>query len=405
MRSIPMKIAFRTWPIQAWVAFFLAATLFAVPLSSTAKSIFAVTALVLIVASPIYRQDLRAMLLKSWCQAAIVLFLIAVLASFWSPGTWHERLTAIEKYSKLLYLPILVAGFQDARARSLSLNGYLCAMVVTCFVSILAVVGVIPLHDAEASGLFRNHIMTGYMMAFAAYLSSFLCMQTSGKVRIVYALLTLLFSYHVFFINNGRTGYVVYLMLMVLLMVQSFSWRQAFLGSVLGGVLVGITCYFSPVMMGAVQVAMNDCKLYAKNEKDTSLGYRVQFHDYAYSLFKRHPWCGNGTAAFMHLYHEENPIPTRGEHLLEPHSQYWLVDSEFGLIGVLALFFFFGSLWVASRSLSTLKPLAFAVLLPFMAGNLTDSLLFYSGTGYFFIIFMALCLGEQKRITAKESDY
>ncbi len=405
MRSIAMKLRCRAWPVQSWVAFFLAACLFAIPLSSTAKSIFAVIALVLIVASPVYRQDLLATISKPWCQAAIVLFLMAVMASIWSPGTWHERLTAIEKYSKLLYLPILVAGFQDSRARSMGLHGFLCAMVVTSLVSILAFIGVIPLHDAEAGGLFRNHIMTGYMMAFAAYLSSFLWMRKTGKTRIIYGLLTVLFSYHVLFINNGRTGYVVYLLLMVLLMLQSFSWRQALLGSVLGCVLVSVTCYFSPVMLTAVQVAINDCKLYANNEKDTSLGYRLQFHDYAYNLMKRHPWFGNGTAAFTHLYHEENPIPTRGDRLLEPHSQYWLVASEFGVIGVLALFFFFGSLLVASRTLSTLKPLALAVLLPFIAGNLSDSLLFYSGTGYFFILFMALCLGEQTGVTTKELNH
>ena len=405
MRSMIAKLSFSAGSIQTWVAFFLAASLFAIPLSSTAKSIFVVTALVLIVVSPTYRQDLRAMLSKTWCQASIVLFLVAVISSVWSPATLHERLNAIEKYSKLLYLPILVAGFQDPRARNMGLHGFLWAMVVTCFVSILAFTGVIPLHDTEAGGLFRNHIMTGYMMAFAAYLSSLLFLTKSGGSRIFYALLTFLFSYHVLFINNGRTGYVVYLLLMVLLMVQSFSWRQALLGSVLGSVLVGVMCYFSPVMLGAVQVALNDCKLYAKNEKDTSLGYRLQFHDYAYTLVKRHPWFGNGTASFTHLYHEENPIPTRGDRLLEPHSQYWLVASEFGVMGLLALLFFFCSLLVASGSLTTLRPLAFAVLLPFLAGNLSDSLLFYSGTGYFFILFMALCLGEEKHMRAKELDY
>lgn len=405
MRSMIEKITNRAWTTQSWVALLLAASLFAVPLSSTAKSICAVIALVLIVASPAYRQSLRAMLSKPWCQAAIALFLVAVLAAIWSPGTLHERMTAIEKYSKLLYLPILVAGFQDARARNMGLHGFLWAMVFTCFVSILAFVGVIPLHDAEAGGLFRNHIMTGYMMAFAAYLSSLLFLTKPGKTRVFYAVLTLLFSYHVLFINNGRTGYVVYLLLMVLLMVQSFSWRQAMVGSVLGCVLVGVICYFSPVMRGAVQVAMNDCKLYAKNEKDTSLGYRLQFHDYAYALFKRHLWFGNGTAAFTHLYHEENPIPTRGDHLLEPHSQYWLVASEFGVLGVLALLFFFGSLLVASASLTTLRPLAYAVLLPFIVGNVSDSLLFYSGTGYFFILFMALCLGEQQQKAAHAFDH
>ena len=79
--------------------------------------------------------------------------------------------------------------------------------------------------------------------------------------------------------------------------------------------------------------------------------------------------------------------------------------SEFGVMGLLALLFFFCSLLVASGSLTTLRPLAFAVLLPILAGNLSDSLLFYSGTGYFFILFMALCLGEEKHMRAKELDY
>ena len=70
------------------------------------------------------------------------------------------------------------------------------------------------------------------------------------------------------------------------------------------------------------------------------------------------------------------------------------------MLGVLALLLFFGSLLVASGSLTTLRPLAYAVLLPFIAGNLSDSLLFYSGTGYFFILFMALCLGEQQHKAA-----
>ena len=402
MSSITMKATWRSWPIQTWVAFLLAATLFAVPLSSTAKSIVAVITISIIVLSPAYRQALLSMVTQSWCQAAIALFFVALLASIWSPAGFHEKMVAIEKYSKLLYLPILTAGFSDPRARKFGLHGFLLAMVVTCIASIAWLLGFYSHPEIEGGGVFRNHIMTGYMMAFAAYLSSFLlirCYSSKKRekkvIRLGYAFLTLLFTYHVFFINNGRTGYVIYLMLMVLLMLQTFSWRQALLGIVLGCSLLGISYHQSPVMQEAIQKAIIDCQMYTKNEKDTNIGYRLQFHDYAYTLFKRNPWFGNGTASFAYTFHKENPIPSRGDKLLEPHSQYWLVASEFGLLGCFALAFFFGSLIVASFQLKTLKPLALAVLLPFIVGNISDSLLFYSGTGYYFILFMALCLGEQ----------
>lgn len=395
MVSVSLKTTWRSWPIQSWVALLLGITLFTLPLSSTAKSVSVVITLCAIVFSPEYRLTLLKMITKPWCQAAFALFFIVLLGSIWSPADSHEKLMAIEKYSKLLYLPILVAAFTDPRARDFGLHGFLLAMVVTCFVSILWFYGYLSLSEVEGGGVFRNRIMTGFMMAFAAYLSSFLFTQQIGKNKLIYAFLTLLFTYHVFFINEGRTGYVVYFILMVLLMLQTFSWRQAIVGIVLGCSLFGFIYYQSPVMQGAIHDAMDDCRRYSQNEKDTHIGFRLQFHDYAYTLFKRSPWFGNGTASFTHTFHLENPIPGRGDKLLEPHSQYWLIASEFGLLGCFAFLFFVGSLMVTSLRLKILKPLAFGVLLPFIAGCWSDSLLFYSGTGYFFILFMALCLGEQ----------
>ena len=389
--------AARSWTVQTWVSNFLALSLLAIPLSSTAKSVFIVISLGLIVFTPDYRRDLRNIVLKPWCQAALLLFFVAVIACAWSPATMSEKLMELGKYSKLLYLPILAVGFRDLQARRFALHGFLLAMLITVIASTLMYSGVYSFSNVEASGIFRNHIMTGYMMAFAAYLSVFLCLQQRGRLRLPYAALGLLFSYHVLFINNGRTGYVIFLLLMTLLLFQSFSWRQALLGVLLGCSLIAVTFYQNPVMQQAINSAITDCKLYENSEKDTSIGYRLQFHDYAYNLFKRHPWFGNGTTSFKHIFHQENPIPARGDHLLEPHSQYWLMASEFGVLGCFSLALFFGSLFVASLRLKTLRPLALAILFPFIIGNLSDSLLFYSGTGYFFILFMALCLGEQER--------
>lgn len=402
MSFVTMKAKIQDWPVQTWVAFLLAATVFVIPLSSTAKSIFVVLTAGVILFSSAYRQRMVAQLSKGWCKAAIFIFLVAVIASIWSAASVHTRLDSIEKYSKLLYLPVFVAAFGDAYARKLSLHGFLLAMVLTCVLSIIWMMGWLHLPEVEGGGIFRNHIMTGFMMAFAAYVSGFLLIQSPARItwmpKIAYLLLTILFTYHVFFINNGRTGYVIYLMLMVLLMIQTLSFRQAMVGMVLGCCVLAISFYQSPVMKDAINKAVNDCRLYQKNEKDTNIGYRLQFHDYAHKLWEKSPWFGNGTASFADTFHKENPIPSRGSHLLEPHSQYWLMASEFGLLGCFALLLLFTNLFIASFRLTTLKPLALGLLVPFVVGNLSDSLLFYSGTGYFFIVLMALCLGEENEI-------
>jgi O-antigen ligase len=184
---------------------------------------------------------------------------------------------------------------------------------------------------------------------------------------------------------------------MGLLFIQKLSLRQALAAMVLGCSLIVIVYEQSPVMQNAVHRGVSDYKLYKNNEKDTAIGWRFQFHDYAHKLFKQHPWFGNGTASFTHRYAEDKPVPSWDRKLLEPHSQYWLIASEYGVAGCFALALFFGTLLYSSWFLQTLKPLALAILLPFFLGNLSDSLLFYSGTGYYFILFMALCLGEQAR--------
>lgn len=61
----------------------------------------------------------------------------------------------------------------------------------------------------------------------------------------------------------------------------------------------------------------------------------------------------------------------------------------------------FFSLLQASRKLDEMKMLSFAMIVSYMIGNLSDSLLFYSGSGYFFIFFMAIFLGEELEIKNK----
>lgn len=382
---------------QSMLPFFLALTVFAIPISSTAKSVFLFLSVSSIVFSPVYRQDLLNTLNKPWCKAALSLFFVAFVACFWSRASHHDQMLVIEKYSKLLYLPILAVGFQNKRTRSLAIHAFLLAMTITCTLSILKLAGFVKYHGDDPGHVFRNHIMTGYMMAFASYLSALLFVRARGKHRALYAVLCLFFSYQIWFVNTGRTGYVIYALLMMLLILQILSWRQAILAGILGFAALTMLYYENADLHARVAQVAADWQHYQQDNKDTSIGYRLQFHEFARELFSRRPWFGNGTGGFTYSFAKEKPVPSWDRKLLEPHSQYWLIASEFGIAGLVLLGFFFGSLFFSAFRLKTMGVIAIAVLLPFMAGNLSDSLLFYSGTGYFFILFMALCLGESIR--------
>ncbi|KTC81371.1 O-antigen ligase family protein [Legionella brunensis] len=386
-------------PMQKWVTVLLAATLLTLPMSSTAKSICLSLSLITILLTPAFRKDVVELFSTKWGRACLILFAISLIACFWSPANIADKKFMIAKYSKLLYFPILVAGFQSAKTRQMSLQAFLVAMIITCVLSIFKFHGYLQSFHFNPDHVFRNHIMTGYMVAFAAYISCLFAYRQQGKMRFVYGLLALLFSYQVLFVSGGRTGYIIYLLLMSFFSLQLRTWRQTIFGLSLVFAQVMTSYHTSPVMNERVDGLTQQIQSYQHNQKDTDIGLRLQFHHYAYQLFNRHPLFGNGTASFTYYFEKEQPVPFWSWKLQEPHSQYWLVAAEFGLLGVGALGFLFLSMIQASLRLDKMKTIAFAMLIPFMIGNVSDSLLLYSGSGYFFLLFMALCFGEKLEMT------
>ncbi|CDZ78883.1 Lipid A core-O-antigen ligase [Legionella massiliensis] len=390
--SLPQRFS-----MQKSVPFFLALSFFVLPLSSTAKSICLGLTIVAILLSPVYRSELASLLDRGWCKTSIILFFIVLLACLWSPTTYSQRLLALEKYSKLLYLPILVIGFHEAKARKMAIYAFLAAMFLTSSLAVLKFLGFLPSININPDRLFRNHIMTGYMLDFAAYMAALYAFQHQGWLkRLGYSLLFLLFSYHALFVNGGRMGYIVYLLSMCLLIFQIFSWRKALVGIFMICAASLLIYSQSSFMKERIVLLKTQYEAYQHNDGDNSVGFRFKFHNYAYALFCQHPLIGHGTASFPYNFTRDNPVPGWGHHLKEPHSQYWLMASEFGLIGLIAFLAWLFTLFRASMHLSSTRPLALAMLLSFIVGSITDSLLFYSGSGYFFLLFMALCLSEER---------
>ncbi|GGI79038.1 O-antigen ligase family protein [Legionella impletisoli] len=381
-----------------WASMIFAAALMSIPLSSTARSIFLSVSVAWIAFHPTYYPELQQVFRKPWCISAILIFILAAFGCLWSPAAWHERFMVLEKYLKFLYLPILVVGFKDKRTRQFALYAFILAMTITCFISFLKAAHIGSFKEPDDPGfVFHNHIITGYMMVLAAFITALFAYRCQGKSRLGYGLLAGLFSYQILFINTGRTGYFIYIMLLALYLLQVLSLRKALLaGFIACSILFGAFSFNSEIQ-NRLYTIVSEWQSYQDNQnKDTSLGYRFQFHQFAKQLFYRHPVVGNGTGGFTHQFGEEKPVPSWDRRLLEPHSQYWFIATELGMLGLIAFMLFFGALFKATMRLDKMKAIALAVMLSFLVGGLSDSLLLYSGSGFILIAMMALCLGEEK---------
>lgn len=377
------------------VSFLIVFSFFIFALSPSLKSIFLPLTLLAILSQSSARHALMRVIHEPWCIALLLLFGLIVIGCLQNGADWQHKLMFINKYSKLLYLPVLAVGFQNKRIRELAIHAFLAAMLITLIISTLKFMRLVKINPVDDPGaVFQNHIVTGYYMAFAAYLAAYYSWQQTGKMRFFYLTLTLLFSFQTLFINTGRTGYVMYAILTFLFLLQCIPLRKIPLYLLVVLPLLAFTAYHSMTLTRGVSEAVHDVQNFETGNKNTSVGFRLQFHQYAKKLFLASPMIGQGTASFSYHFQQDQPIPAWGTGLLDPHNQYWLMAAENGILGVLLLLYFFLTLFYACRNLKEMRPLMIAVLCTFIAANLSDSFLLYSSTGFFLILFSALGLSE-----------
>lgn len=364
------------------------------PVSTSISAISLVVGSLILVATPYYRR-ISYFTWNSWpCYLAIGLFAFVILATTWSPTTFANKFSVVSKYFKLFYLPIVAACFINPKVRFWALNTFLFSILVTCIISIAMGLGFIPLGPGLDPGeVFFNHIITGFMVSFACYLSLLYALQFKGWKRALYLILFLLMSYQMMFISTGRTGYLSYALLMTFFIAQNVSKYQAIGFCVLFS-LLGICAYNSPTMYSQITTLTEDLRLFNQNKLIGSVGLRVEFHKYAYSLFKESPFVGIGTGGFKARYIQDNPLPKWGPSLTEPHSQYWFLLVDQGLIGFSLFGLFLWSVFKMAFKLQEMKPILLGFTTVFTLACCSDTIFSYSILGYLLMVITAISLGE-----------
>lgn len=378
-----------------WTEVLVLFTCLMLPMSSSAKSIGLTLSLIAIASITTYRKAALSLLRTSWGISLLLLIGFTLFACFWSPASFTAKMLMMEKISKVLYLPFLVVVFRKPMMRSAGLHAVLLSTALVSLLAILAYEHWLFVLKIDPDHVFRNHIVMGLIGAFSTFLSAHLAMQAKGKLRWFYFVLVGLLSFYILAVNAGRTGYVLYAVFMLLWLWRYFTAIQMIMGCLALAVVMSSGYLFSPVMHTRVNSVVSDLRAYHAASQETPVGFRLQFHAFAKKLFYRHPLLGNGTGSFSYYVEQENPFPGwDGKHLVEPHSQYWLVAAEGGVVGLVLLLSFYGTLLFKTRYLKQTGSLAWGVLVAFLLSQCSDSMLFYSASGFFFIMMMAICLGE-----------
>jgi O-antigen ligase len=391
IQSIASRV--NSW-LPALLAFFL-------PLSTSAVSVLAVLILVLWLVEGRFSEKL-AMIIRHPVSLAVLLFLaVLMLGLSWSPDI-EAGFEVIRHRWMLWLLPVFVTAIRGQRRR-LYVNAFLAGLVVAMGVTFLAWFDLIHYADVTPTHLTRKtfHVVYNPMLAFGIYLVLHEVLRQQGMTvrRCALSVLAAVMILDMF-ITEGRTGQLVFFVLMGLLLFQVFGKHRgkALLAICLLLPLTFAAGYrYSPVFQQRVDTACREVRQFRENP-DTSIGMRLLFWQNSWEIIRQHPWLGVGTGGFQAAYAQVNRRQSPDSVATDnPHNQYVLVMTMVGIPGMLALCMIFAALFRQAAVLDDIwQRVRYAFPVFFLTIMLTESYLKVYETGFLFSLFAAVLFSSRE---------
>lgn len=322
---------------------------------------------------------------------SLALFVLFVLGLSYSTAPFPDAARALMKYRELLLIPLYISVMQDPKWQRLGYYGFMGVMMGVIVLSYGQYLGWLPARPSGADyTVFKGRIAGAIFLAFTVFVFAREWLCTQRRWRWWWGIWFVLGTCNLFFIYQGRTGYLVFFALMGLLLFQLARWRGLLLAS-LGLCLFAAGLFFTstPFKQRLLEVH-SDIEQFRKGQIVTSVGERLTYYRYTAELVARHPLLGTGTGSFAHEYARlaaEKQIPATRN----PHNEYLLVMSQLGGVGLLGLLGLWGLQWrVSGRLDPKSRQIAQGVLVTMVVGCLFNSLLMDASEGHFYAFMTAV---------------
>jgi O-antigen ligase len=305
---------------------------FAIPISTALTNISCSLAILLLLAEGQYKQKFNTLSQQPLAMVALLLFTVMSLGFLYTPVSLVEAGRMLDKYRKLLYIPLFILLFADEKTRRWGLYAFLTAMGVTLFLSYLMTLTgwSIGKGTPQNAFVFKNYITQGLLMTLAAY---FLAVYAWQQQRWYWLIIILLALYNILFLSEGRTGYLIVFCLILLFAYQTYRWRGVIVGSLLLILLGGLIYSYSDVVKKRLESASANIHDYQQGETDTSIGLRLEFYKNSLVLIAQSPLWGHGTGSFRYEYQQLAQLQGITA-TTNPHNEYLMIGVQWGLIGM-----------------------------------------------------------------------
>jgi O-antigen ligase len=401
-------------PMVKWSAILIG---FSVPLSVVLDNVF--LAVILVGAFFCFPDILNIIKTHPIARAALLLFSVLLLGLFYGATPIKDAFVILMKYVDLLFVPIFVLAFTQAKTQRLARLAFIAAMSVTLLLSYLVGFEILPIQSWMAEGtlvtnpaIFHSHITQNNFMAFAIFLALLEWREAASSVqRWVWASFAVLASVNVLFMLQGRTGYLILALLLAWFSWTTFSRYLVKQGKTVGwqhgaGVLAFLCLIFTGIyktshtLHDRVDKVATETQAWssspARSEK-TSSGERLDFYTNSLKIVSDHWLNGVGTGGFPQAF-ANKVTGTEVTITNNPHNEYLMISVQTGVIGLACLLYLFVTIWRYAPRLSNAfeQDAARGLVLAFGLNCLVNSALHDHADGLFFALMTGLLFANLK---------
>lgn len=319
---------------------------------------------------------------------AVVLFLLLIVGLFYSPLPMNEALAGLKKYRELLFFAMVVAFMTgNENAARLAEDSFILGCVVLLAVSCGIFFSLIPSERYGYSIVY--HITHSFFMAILA----FCCLQrafASRQYRYLWLFIFAAATVNLFYIAPGRTGMIVYIVLIILTLLQHLSFRKSLMAALLTALVIVLAFSTSTNFSSRLKEAFQEVKGYQAASSRTSLGMRFDWWQNSLDLISQKPLFGHGTGSFKAVQ-AELIKGGRTKSTDNPHNEYLMIGVQAGLVGLgVWVLLLLAQFLTSFRLQPPRKYLLQGVVIAMAGGCLMNSFLLDSQPGHFFAFVAAI---------------
>ena len=396
MQSLPLPA--RAEQLARHAAAFLG---FSIPISVALDNVLLALVALLWLVEGDFKRKLADIAANPVALAALAVFGMLIAGLSYGVGSQGDGFRYLGKYVDLLFIPIFITLFRDARTREVALRGFCAAMILSFVVADMTMLELLKWHPVlprypEYPGGFKLSITHGLLSAFAALAFALLAQREERwPQRLLFAVLALVAVKNVILIAISRTAYLVLALLALYLFFALFRKR----GLVIAGLVLAIssTAFYGVSesfreRVDTVIVASGQWRSQWPSRESVTL--RAEWFVRSLGIVRDHPVLGAGTGSFPRAF-AETAKDAKSPLTLNPHNEYLLIAVQTGLVGLaLLLHLFWRQFSLAPRLATPLEThLARGLVITLAVGCLFNSFLLDHTEGLFYAWFTGLLFG------------